>query len=315
MAEQNKDESTIPVGEPFSRLYLQRGAPTRDSTFFRNRLDAFIQANYYKDYADLTSFLKQEAGLVVPSTWGKEFGLYYNFPKFLTDTKIEYVLSAITFIWRFLRQAHAVWKPPLRGTVASVFAGEGHYTYPQADQWHKFVARAFREENLAYRLDEQCGVHYFVDEEFERNRLSTLMSIESPRYSAVRAAFQAAHQKLEQVPPDLKGALRDLFESVETLTKLISGSGKSLDAGFVRSVLEPRIQALYDADAVAKRSSAKGAQSFSDWVDAAHPYRHGHEVEAPVSAPLELVVLLSSQGASFIRWLADLDRLISDKAS
>lgn len=151
-----------------------------------------------------------------------------------------------------------------------------------------------------------------MDEEFERNRVSTLKCVESPRYSGVRAAFQAAHGKLEQLPPDTKGSIRDSFEAAETLTKLISGSGKALDAGFVRSELEPRVQRLYANDAVAQRSSAKAAQSFADWIDAAHPYRHGHEAEEPIAPPLELTVLLVSQGASFIRWLVDLDFKLTD---
>jgi hypothetical protein len=59
------DEKQTPIGELFSRLYLERGVPgvPAQNPFFRNRLDAFLQANHYKDYAELSIYLKQEAGL------------------------------------------------------------------------------------------------------------------------------------------------------------------------------------------------------------------------------------------------------------
>lgn len=306
MAASTKNDQPIPVGEPFARLYLERSAPAQDNPLFRNRLEAYLRANHYGDHAKLTTYLKQEGGLIVPSSYLQNVGFYYNFPEFFEKTQIEHVLSAITFIWRFLRTEYPEWKPAGKGLTLAAMS-EGALNYPQANAWHAFVERVFREENMAYSVDEKCGVHYFVDEEFERNRVSALKCVELPRYSGVRAAFQAAHGKLERIPPDTKGSIRDIFEAAETLTKLVSGGGKALDAGFVRAELEPRVQKLYTKDAVAQRSSAKSAQSFADWIDAVHPYRHGHGAEAPIAPPLELTVLLVSQGASFIRWLVDLD--------
>jgi len=305
MAASSKNDQPIPVGEPFARLYLERGAPAQDNQVFRNRLEAYLLAKHYKDYSELSSYLKQEGGLIVPTSFVAG-SIYYDFPEFFTKTPIAYVLSAITFIWRYLHSKYAEWKPGDKGrTFADMLKGE--FIYPQADAWRTFVARVFREENMAYSVDEKCGVHYVVDEEFERNRVSTLKCVEMPRYAGVKAAFQAAHAKLEQVPRDTKGSIRDIFEAAETLTKLVSGSGKALDAGFVRGELEPRVQKLYAKDAVAQRSSARSAQSFAYWIDAVHPYRHGHGAEAPIALPLELTILLISQGASFIRWLVDLD--------
>jgi hypothetical protein len=174
--------------------------------------------------------------------------------------------------------------------------------------WRDFVRDALREENVAYTVDDECGIHPLVDLEFERNIASAIAGLGTARYNGARAALEAAKVKFEQPMPDTKGAIRDVFEAAENLTKLISASGKSLDSGFIKAELEPRIQRLYANDPVAKRSGAKAAQSFADWVDAAHPYRHGHGVEEPIAPPLELAVLLISQGASFIRWLVDLDQ-------
>jgi hypothetical protein len=79
--------------------------------------------------------------------------------------------------------------------------------------------------------------------------------------------------------------------------------------------MEPRVQKLYAADPVATMAGARLAQSFADWVDAAHPYRHGQKSEEPVEPPEELAVLLVSQGASFVRWLVDLDQQLNPKVA
>jgi hypothetical protein len=177
-----------------------------------------------------------------------------------------------------------------------------------ASQWQEFVARALRDENLAYTLDDQCGVHPLVDVEFERNSAATVRSLGEARYAAVRTAFEAGKSKLDALPQDRKGAIRDLFEAVETLTKLVSNSGKALDSGFVRGEIQRIVARLHAEDAVARRSGGAMCLSLADWVDAAHPYRHGQQVEEPVEPPEELTVLIFSQGAAFIRWLVDIDQ-------
>jgi hypothetical protein len=174
--------------------------------------------------------------------------------------------------------------------------------------WSEFVKRVFLEENLAYKLDDLGGVHPLRDIEYEHNVAATIAGLNDARYAGVRTAFEAARGKLDRISPDTKGAIRDAFEAAETLTKLITATGKALDAGFVRAEVQTRVQRLYQKDSVAARTGASVVEGFADWVNAAHPYRHGHEAEMPVHPPLELAILLVSQAASFIRWLADVDQ-------
>jgi hypothetical protein len=47
--------------------------------------------------------------------------------------------------------------------------------------------------------------------------------------------------------------------------------------------------------------------SFADWVNAAHQYRHAEGVEQPAPPPLKLAVLSVSSSAAFLRWLAEVD--------
>jgi hypothetical protein len=279
-------------GELYSRLYLERGAPRPDSERFRVRL-----TQYYWDY--LHESYHEKIRKEIPLKLGAEVpylqNIGYSVSAFIKQADISDVLSAVTLIYRV--------------TYTSGFENRQYVvkSSPQSDNWKAFVRTVLQEENIAYTLDDECGVHPLVDVEFEQNIASAIAGLGATRHKGARAAFEAGKAKLRQTPPDTKGAIRDLFESVEILTKLISASGKSLDAGFVRAELERRINKLYAQDPVAQRSGAKAAQSFADWVDAAHPYRHGHEAEEPVAPPLELAVLLTSQAASFIRWLVDLD--------
>jgi hypothetical protein len=291
-----------PKGQPFSRLYTERGAPLPDSKRFRVRLGEFYRTYVYSAFrqeGQICSLLQTELGVEIPV-----YGYGRAIPSFLSKADIRDVLSSITYIYEYL--AHARRR-------AETWELDDIDRAIQA--WPDFVNRVFHEENLAYKIDDKCGVHPLRDIEYERNVGATISGLNDSRYAAVRDAFRAARDKLDQTSPDTKGAIRDAFEAVETLTKLITASGKALDTGFVKSEIQPRVQRLYESDSVAKMTGVRAAESFADWVNAAHPYRHGHEAQEPVHPPLELAVLLVSQAASFIRWLADLGQQIAERKS
>ncbi|WP_291733746.1 hypothetical protein [Leisingera sp. F5] len=67
-------------------------------------------------------------------------------------------------------------------------------------------------------------------------------------------------------------------------------------------------QALYAAHPTLQSVSAKTLEGFKDWINAAHFYRHEQGVEEPNQPAEEVAVLLISQGLSYTRWLAQLDR-------
>lgn len=294
------DKSQTPVGELFARVYLERGAPAQDSVFFRNRLDAFLQAQHYKDYGELSVYLKREAGLIVTSSYHQSFGVFYDFSGFFTKSPIKHVLSTITLIWRFLCDKYPQWDGKTK-----VLEARGH-KYPRADAWHAFVSRTLREENMAYALDEKCGVHYFVDEEFERNRASTLKCLELSRYTGARTAFEAAHSYLDAQPADTKAAVRSIFEAVEIIARLMDPESKNLNKWQVANKLKPFAVATAN-DQTEADTIAKLFDGFSDWVDALHNYRHGQGVEHPVAPSLTIAVYVVSTGASVLRYLVQID--------
>src|SRR4030095_1592380 len=116
-----------------------------------------------------------------------------------------------------------------------------------SDKWKQFVARVLIEENLGYRLDPKCGVHYFVDEEFERNRVSTLGGLDDPKYTGVRDAYEAAYRHMDSDPPDSKAAVRSMFESLEILVRQMVPT-KNLNRWIVENTLKTKCLALYSSE-------------------------------------------------------------------
>ena len=275
----------VPIGQRFSHVYIARGTPTKDSQRFRHRLGAFCEENLwdYRNY--LSAVINRELGVDLPFV-----GMAPSILRFFLEAEVRDVLDAITLIWRALMERHQ---------------------RDLAGRWLDFVERALKDENLGYRLDEHAGVHYFVDQEFERNRLATVECIANPRYAAVLAEFESAHQNLDQRPADTKGAVRAAFEAVEILSKLMVGENRMsrLTTREINAHLKPIVESVYHADAVALEAATKFLDGLIGWVSSIHEYRHGQEVEEPTPPPLGLAVAMVSSGATYLRWLAELDQL------
>lgn len=275
----------IEEGKLFSRQYLDPGAATLDSVRFRTRLYGYFQ-RYVQDrlHHVVESFIRSDLGVKVPN-----HGTGAIFSRFFDQAEMRDVLDTITIVSNVL--------------------GSAGYTR-EAAAWIAEVENAFRTENLSYRVDSKGGVHRTVDAEFDRNKTSAIGCLDDPRYGAVRAALQASFEKLEKSSPDGKGAARDMFEAAETLTKIMCDTGEALDTGFVEKRLKPLVQKLYGDDPRDNSTAARLLSSFSDWVNAAHPYRHGHNAEIPLSLPVDMAIMLMSEGAAFIRWLAAIDQTL-----
>lgn len=151
-----------PKGQLFSHVYLGREAPVLDSEHFRRRLGGYVESTLRDDRFKLKRYLKTETGLTVRLSSGQSW-VSCAFEEFFITTPVSHLLNVITLIWRFIWENHKTYSK--RGD-------EWIFVCPKADHWRAFVSRAFREENLGYALDEQCGVDYLVDKEFEQNRVS-----------------------------------------------------------------------------------------------------------------------------------------------
>ncbi len=273
----------VPEGELFSRLYFERGAPMRDSMTFRTRLSAYLEQNHWHDFREIAEFIKRELGLVVPPRGGT-MAVYYDVPGFVMSTRIHSLCDSITLIWRLIEEKNR----------------------PHAIRWIRFVARALREENLGYSIDEHGGIHYFVDEEFERNRVSALRAAGAPRYAAVRAEFENAHAHLDADPPDTKASIRSMFEALEILAKLMEPGIQRLNRRFITDNLTHSATWL-SIDAIEIEALGHVFEGMADWVDAMHMYRHGQAVEEPNAPSMEFAVYALSSGAAILRLLLGID--------
>jgi len=293
-----------PKGQLFTHTYLDRGQPTQDSELFRRRLGGYIQSKLWEDRYKLVTFIKTETGLSVPGS-SVPGGVYYGFEDFLVATPIQYVLNIITLLWRFNWDQHKTMK---------MVAGDWQYVCPQATEWREFVSRVLREENIGYTLDEYCGVHFLVDQEFSNNKASILRGLDSPRYLGVKAAFEAAHGYLDSTPPDTKASVRSMFESLEILTKLMVQT-QNLNKWVVENKLKQLAQDAFSTDDIASATIGSAFDGFALWVNGLHNYRHGQGTSEPVAPPLSFTVYVLSSGAAFLRWLIELDRILQSRSN
>lgn len=275
----------LPVGQLFTHVYLQGVPLLQDSENFRRRLGVYLDQNHSQQKSQLVSYLRQETGLQVSRR-----GLAYHLEDFLVEVELKYLLDLITLTWRCFQQENM----------------KSYVQRGSAFRWHQFVSRCFREEKLGYQLDVECGVHYFVDEEFERNRVATLSLLGTERYSGVRHSFEAAYTYLDSSPPDTKASVRSLFESVEILTKLMVNTS-NLNQYAVKNMLKEKALTLYTMDEVAAKVVSGMFDSLATWVHSIHDYRHGQGQEEPVAPPIQLAVYIISSGAAFLRWLVEID--------
>ena len=264
----------------FSLLYLDRSESLRDSKRFRNRLSAFYWESLHKYHKNrIVKSIQLEIGAEVPLIVSS-----YSVSEFFKKSELRDLLDSITVIYNSLI--------PAPGGPAT--------------QWKAFVAKAMSEENMGYRLDDECIVHYFVDEEFERNRFSALAVLEYPRYAGCRAAFEAAYGHLDANPLDTKAAVRSMFESVEILVKQMVDT-RNLSKWVVENTLKEKCLACYASDATAKIVMAKMFDGFAQWVDSIHNYRHGQADTDPVVPPVNIAIYTLSSGTAFLRWLIKLN--------
>jgi hypothetical protein len=177
----------------YSSLYLQRGKPEFDSQRFRKRLGAFLDHN-----AIGGSFTEGRIRASIRETLGADVpwkGGLAVLARFFEKAEIPDILDAITLVFR------AITDSEMRG------------------RWRRHVTLALEEENLAYRLDESCVVHPYIDPEFEANRASALDALSDPKFGEARRDFEAAFRHLRN--GEGKQAIRMMFPAVEVAARVL----------------------------------------------------------------------------------------------
>lgn len=269
-------------GALFSRTYVYGGPPAQDKSSVRKRLSSFYeyQINSRVDFLeiDVMMYIEVEGGKYISET-AKDIREY------IIRCYVNDLLDFITLLWKYLKSIHM---------------------NRVADLWAEFVERVFAEERMGYLLDDQCGVHIFVDQEFERNRVSALACLSDARYTGIRDSFERSFGYLDNRVPDTKASVRSAFEALESMARLVSNSRTNLSRKMVKETLKPLLlaSAIHDIEANAISEAADG---LAEIVNSIHNYRHGAASETPVAPSLAYAVFVLSSVASFLRLLAEND--------
>ncbi|MEO6030637.1 MAG: hypothetical protein ABIP61_01850 [Burkholderiaceae bacterium] len=279
--------------------YLERGQPLRDTARFRRRLEVkFTEiCNGWQVESQFGKMLATEAGTDVErSSNGENY-----FPRSAFENgEIRDVLNAITLFFKMLTT-----KRNVELTMSSAARSGYHFETKDPAVWKPFVDRVIREENMGYRLDDQCGVHIYVDQEFEHSRAATVAVLGHPSLANARSSFEDSFRHLDSTPPDTKAAVRSMFEAAEILAKQIFPETQNLNRRLAESKLKTHIQATHPGDRTEQKVWAGLLDGFGDRIDAMHNYRHGQAADEPVAPSEEPAVFLLSSGCTYVRTLAD----------
>jgi hypothetical protein len=287
-----KNVAGRPEGQQFRNVYIGRGDPTTDSRPFRVRLCEYVTSDRGLGYQRTKALLRLHVGLEFPTAEAA-----------FREMPIGTLLSVVTLVAREFVRRVADARNSAPGVSADYYIRLHH-------DFIEFVRGALRDEHLAYEVDHRGGVHPLIDQEFQSSRSAAIASLEGSRYENVRTSLERAFDSFTVGNPDTRSAVDEVFHAAESLFKLIvAPASPNLTEATAKSVLQPLINQTYGTAHESTISAAtRTCGSFAKWADACHPYRHGHGSEAPVPPPIELAVVLVSQGASFIRWLAGVDR-------
>ena len=287
----------------FSQIYLERPKDLEDSSRMRKRISSYYEqkihfktfASYSKNH-DTTRYdklvkilIEEELGISVP--YFSSSGIFYKTDALMQTCELRDFLDIIFVINTAI----------LKNNNLSL-----------SKEWISFVERVFREEGASYTIDANGAIHFYPDEEFKINKQSTLSALSDPRYEQALKIYENAYSALSVGKKDTRTAVKDIFEAVETIAKLIDSRIKRLRATEVDKILKPLLErSITDPD---ERSFVRTMfSSLEEWVNAHHIYRHGQKKEKHTPPSLETAILSLSCGSAYLRALIDLDKKIDSK--
>ncbi|QDI74676.1 MULTISPECIES: hypothetical protein [Leisingera] len=285
------------LGQRFSHTYLTKGAPEKDSKKARFRLAKLCEKSCpppsFGRYGDAFDYnknaqdaIEQELGICFSSA-SQSGTLFPRWDWYFNRITVLEMLDTITVVGNSL-----------------------HRQYIQSSRRELFISGArkiLKEENLAYEIDGSGSIHPLIDSAFSSTMQSAIVALNEPRYAATAQTLEQVDSCLLQDPPNYIGAIRASFGACENLFKLMYKVLK-LDARAAGDKIGKDQQAFYSGHPVLNAASAKTLEGFKDWVNAAHNYRHEQGVEEPNQPTEEVAILIISQGLSYVRWLAQIDK-------
>jgi hypothetical protein len=271
------------VGTLYSRRHLVEPRTASESKRARVRLgakasDLLYDKNCHSIFARTVS---SELGTEVPSGG---MGLS-NIQGFFEGCSLRDMLDAVTLVHDALTAKG--WEP-------------------QAAAWSAFAERVMREEGLVFTVQKGASVTNFVDEAFAASGGAVVAMLDNAKYGAASAALVKSLREINSLDGSAKNAVRDAFEAAEICFKVATETNANLGEREVTATLAPKVDALYQAgDPVTRRVAGLIVQAMKDWINAAHPYRHGHDEPEPVEPSREIAIALVALAIAHMRFIAE----------
>ena len=277
---------TVKIGEFYSRNYLSSDNPFADSPRARHRLSAYFQDYFTDDKGQVGKFIEQELGIQCLQ-WGGG-GRFINWESFLNTLPLKDFLDVITASIQH-RPKKTIHQDRLK-VVHDLLA---------------FTRRVFIEQNLAYKIDDKGGIHPSVDSSFSIAAFNLIRNLGDLGLEAAREHIVIAERKLLIADYDPRGAIRATFDAAENLMKVIFPRETQLNKAMVKNTLGPYLLDLAPTQGPERNALQKTINSFIDWIEAIHFYRHASGGTEPQQPSETFTLLIVSQGFSFVRWIAD----------
>lgn len=284
----------IPQGQRFSHVYLQRPDQLEDSERMRRRLGAAM--HNLADHEWVQSIF-DELGIIPVNFYRPE-----DYMRFYQKLDLVDALDSVTIVFRCAKREY---------DAASHY--ERYSASRKLDEILQNVRRIFAEERVRYTVDNAGGVHLAVDQQFEVAKAATVQGMGDPRYAEALRRLEDGYRVLDHVPPDGRAAVRGIFDSAENLFKQTFRADR-LVAHLIDDKLKPAVAAL-GWNAEAQLAAEAMVDAFKDWVKACHKYRHQAGNPDPHQPPLDLAILMVTQGTGFVRWLVTIDKAVMAAAA
>lgn len=264
----------------YSRAYLKSDAPLEDSERFRVRLTALVD-RLRPDTHELAGAVRFKLGVEVDSS------IYdYMFGRWISRCELRDILDFMTILVEISPKDEKV-------TVIAT------------------LRTMLLEEHLAFEMTDDGSVKPKVDMAFAGNVEAAIALMGKSRYAGVRREFETGQTSLSPIAPNWTQATRHTFLALETLFKLMFVKQPRLGAKEADAMLRPVVVHRYASSSTSVKEEAnRMLAAFKEWIQAGHWERHAQGTEDPHAMPEELGVLMVSQGASYLRWLIELDTFV-----
>ncbi len=277
-------EEQKPVGQLFSRAYLQPIETVRDSDKMRVRVLRTILRVVPENRRDVGfgRFVEERLGIKFVSSHGYSPRNVDWERLVCSDLSITDLLDVLTLLWRRLGEH-----------------GNGR------ERFHLAIALAFEEEAIGFSIDKEMGFHPAFDKEFERSRSSIVRILNGERFLHEADFIEKSEAALLANPVDGRAAIQAVYDATENLFKRLTGKQNIANVHVRQELSQIALQGVPE-DGKSNVAVKKMLDAFEDWAAACHFYRHAPGEADSAQPSIGISILIVSQGYGFVRWLAEM---------